>query len=208
MTKEGGDSALFHVGDSIHLSHLAIHKYRARIHETNLRAEFGNQQKAQQFVCVPHHDIDQDGRKRHTTPGSSSFCRNRVLHLVLYPYALQRRPRRHDYLRTPVNRDTDRQSELFGFLFVCSSLHFRTLSKSKAEMARNCTKIPLNHEAQSSDFFSQKHTLLLDMNKLTTGLILVGISLVLLALCTYGVLRFYREKSVGLSYSFMIYITW
>ena len=143
MTKEGCDSALFHVGNSVHSSHLAIHKNGVRIPETNLRAEFGNQQKAQQFVCLPHHDIDQDGRKRHAAPGPSSFCRNRVLHLVLYPFALQRRPRRHDYLRTPVNRDTNRKSELFGFLFVCSSLHYCTISKSKAKMARNCTKTPL-----------------------------------------------------------------
>lgn len=188
--------------------HLEIHKYGVRIPETNLRAEFGNQQKAQQFVCVSHHGIDQDGRKRHAAPGSSPFCRNRVFHLVLHPFAIQRRPRRHDYLRTPVNRDTDRKSALSGFLFVCSSLHSCTFYKPKAKMAGSCTKTPLLLETKSSDFFPQKHTLLLDMNKLTTGLILVGISLVLLALCTYGVLRFYREKSVGFSYSFMIYITW
>ncbi|KAK8833395.1 hypothetical protein WA577_000360, partial [Blastocystis sp. JDR] len=46
------------------------------------------------------------------------------------------------------------------------------------------------------------------MHRLTTGLVLVGICVVLLALCTYGLLRYYREKSVSFGYSLTIYITW
>ena len=47
-----------------------------------------------------------------------------------------------------------------------------------------------------------------NMHRLTTGLVLVGICVVLLALCTYGLLRYYREKSVSCGYSLTIYVTW
>lgn len=41
-----------------------------------------------------------------------------------------------------------------------------------------------------------------------TGLILVGVSLAILMLFTYGLFRYYKEKSVSFVYSTTIYITW
>lgn len=41
-----------------------------------------------------------------------------------------------------------------------------------------------------------------------SGLILVGITLILVAVCTYALLRYYREKSVPWKYSAVIYISW
>lgn len=53
--------------------------------------------------------------------------------------------------------------------------------------------------------FYYKKTEMLDHK---TGLILVGLSLGLLMLFTYGIFRYYKEKSVSFLYSSTIYITW
>ena len=41
-----------------------------------------------------------------------------------------------------------------------------------------------------------------------SGWILVGITITLVAICTFGLLLYYREHSVRWTYSIVIYIAW
>ena len=41
-----------------------------------------------------------------------------------------------------------------------------------------------------------------------SGWILVGITITLVAICTFGLLWYYREDSVRWTYSIVIYISW
>lgn len=57
-------------------------------------------------------------------------------------------------------------------------------------------------------FFKQSILHCKTMLSYVTGLILVGVSVLLLMIFTYGLLHYYKEKSVSFIYSISIYITW
>lgn len=81
-----------------------------------------------------------------------------------------------------------------------------TVSPSRA--ASKCGALPQEDFKKKLQFAYCSFVFKRNMHRLTTGLVLVGICVVLLALCTYGLLRYYREKSVSFGYSLTIYITW
>ena len=64
------------------------------------------------------------------------------------------------------------------------------------------------HSAHLSDIESMETLFASEDPSVASGLILVGITVVLVAVCTFALLRYYREKSVSWKYSSVIYISW